>query len=141
MINYFLAGLLGLVFVTLTKMSATKKDFDAAGHPFKLDKFFRDELIGILTGVVFIIAMAVTVSEWQNFSPTIQKYVLCIFVMGGAIGAWAFQLFLGKSKKYIRTVIDIKTNIVDNEIGKSSTITEIKEKAADAKMDITKPTT
>jgi len=139
MIINLLAGLLGLLFVTLAKMSATKKDFDAAGHEFKTDKFFRDEWIGIAMSVVFILIMSITIKEWIDISPKVSNFVTCLFAMGGAIGSWAFQLFLGKSKKYIRTVVDIKTNIVDNEIGKTETITELKEKAADAGKDITKP--
>ena len=140
MIINLIAGLLGLIFVTLAKMSSTKKDFEAAGHQFKEDKFFRDEWIGIAMSVVFILIMAVTIKEWADFSPKVSNYVTCLFAMGGAIGSWAFQLFLGKSKKYIRTVVDLKTNIVDNELGKTETITELKEKAADAGKDITKPT-
>lgn len=139
MINNFLAAILGLIFVTLAKMSSTKKDFQAAGHEFHASKFFRDELIAIGMSIAFILLMAVTVDEWMNISPKAADYVTCIFGLGGAIGSWAFLLFLGKSKKYIRTVIDIKTNALDNEIGKTKTITELKEKAIEAGKDITPP--
>lgn len=139
MINNFLAAILGLLFVTLAKMSSTKKDFEAAGHEFHAKKFLRDELIGIAMSVVFILLMALTIDEWVTISPKVADFVTCIFGMGGAIGSWAFLLFLGRSKKYIRTVVDIKTNIVDNQIGKAKTITELKEKAAAAGKDITKP--
>ena len=140
MINNFLAALLGLIFVTLAKMSSTKQDFEAAGHTFVISKFLRDELIGLMSSIAFILLMAVTVNEWIAISPKVADFVTCIFGMGGAIGSWAFLLFLGKSKKYIRTVIDIKTNIVDNEIGKTETITELKKAADDAGKDISKPT-
>jgi hypothetical protein len=139
MIINLLAGFLGLVFVTLAKMSAVKKDFEAAGHPFVIKRFFNDEFIGITMGAVFILIMAITITEWVAISPKLSEFVTCLFAMGGAIGSWAFQLFLGKSKKYIRTVIDIKTNIVDNEIGKTGTITELKQAAADTGKDISKP--
>jgi hypothetical protein len=39
--------------------------------------------------------------------------VTIIFALGGAIGSWAFLLFLGRSKKYIRGIVDLKTNIAD----------------------------
>lgn len=139
MVNNFLAAILGLIFVTLAKMSSTKKDFEAAGAEFQVKKFLRDEFIGISMSVVFVLLMSITIDEWVHISPKVADYVTCIFGMGGAIGSWAFLLFLGKSKKYIRTVVDIKTNIVDNEIGKAKTITELKEKAADAGKDISKP--
>jgi hypothetical protein len=140
MINNFLAALLGLIFVTLAKMSSTKKDFESAGHTFVTSKFLRDEFIGLMSSIAFILLMAVTVNEWVAISSKVAAFVTCIFGMGGAIGSWAFLLFLGKSKKYIRTVIDLKTNAFDNEVGKTGTITEIKEKAADAGKDISKPT-
>lgn len=139
MLNNFLAAILGLIFVTLAKMSSTKKDFESAGQPFLISKFLRDETIAIAMSVAFILLMAVTINEWVNVSKKVADYVTCIFGMGGAIGSWAFLLFLGRSKKYIRTVIDIKTNMVDNEIGKTKTITELKQKAEDAGKDISKP--
>jgi len=46
------------------------------------------------------------------FSQRVLSYVI-LFVFGGAIGSWAFGYALGKSRKYIRNVIDIKTNIAD----------------------------
>lgn len=140
MIIYLLAGVLGLIFATLAKMSSIKKDFDASGHPFVVSKFIRDEFIGIGMSITFILIMAITINEWSTYSETVNKFIISLFVLGGAIGSWVFLLFLGKSKKYIRTVIDIKTNSFDNEIGKTATITEIKEKAIEAGKDISKPT-
>ena len=139
MITYLAAGLLGLIFVTLAKANSLKKDFAVANQTFIWRKFWDGEIIGIAMSLVFIILMAITVKEWIGIKPQFENYVTIIFAMGGAIGSWAFQLFLGKSKKYIRTVIDIKTNIVDNEIGKTGTITELKQAAADTGKDITKP--
>jgi hypothetical protein len=108
-----IAGLLGLIFMTLSKMQGVKKDFEVANQPFVLKKFFSGELIAILMSLVVIVLMAITVQEWMKVSPKVADYVTIIFAMGGAIGSWAFLLFLGKSKKYIRNVIDIKTNIAD----------------------------
>lgn len=134
-----MAGLLGLIFMILHRMQSTKKDFETAGHDFKIDKFFRDELIGIGMSLTVIIIMAITVKEWMNVSSKVADYVTIIFALGGAIGSWAFLLILGKSKKYIRTVVDIKTNIVDNELGKTTTITDLKNTALEAGKDIDKP--
>lgn len=140
MINYLLAGLLGISFFFLGQANETRKDFKAAGQPFILKKFFRDEAISMMLHVVAILILAITVNEWSNYSPTVQKYITCIFALGGIIGPWLISLISSSSKKYIRKVVDIKTNIVDNEIGKSSTITELKEKAVEAGKDITPPT-
>jgi hypothetical protein len=115
MIIYLLCGALGLLFVTLAKMSSVQKDFEVANQTFVLKKFFQREMTGIGMSLVFIAIMAFTVGEWVNFKPIFADYIKLIFVMGGAIGSWAFMLFLGKSKKYIRNVIDVKTNIADGK--------------------------
>lgn len=113
MINYLIAALLGLLFVILHKIQATKKDFNVANQPFVLKKFFEKEFVAILMSIIVIVLMAITVNEWMYVSPAVEKYVTIIFAMGGAIGSWAFLMFLGGSKKFIRQVIDKKTNIAD----------------------------
>lgn len=107
------AALLGLLFVTLNKMQSCKTDFKVANEEFVIKKFFKDELIAILTSLTFIVLMAITVKEWINVNPIVEDYVTVIFALGGAIGSYAFLVFLGGSKKYIRKIIDKKTNIAD----------------------------
>lgn len=114
-INLF-AGLLGLIFMTLAKMQGVKKDFETANETFVLKKFFGGEMIAIAMSLTVIVLMSITVKEWMNISPKAADYVTIIFALGGAIGSWAFLLFLGKSKKYIRNIVDEKTNIADNII-------------------------
>lgn len=113
MITNIIAALLGLIFVTLHKMQSLKKDFAVANQEFVIKKFFKDELIGILMSLTVIILMAITVKEWVQVKPIVEDYVTIIFALGGAIGSWAFLLFLGGSKKYIRRIVDEKTNIAD----------------------------
>ena len=115
MLYYLLSGLLGLLFVTLAKMSSVRKDFRVANKTFVTKRFFEDELIGISMSIVFILIMAITYKEWKGYRPWLETYIRLIFLMGGAVGSWAFMLFLGKSKKYIRNVIDLKTNIADEK--------------------------
>jgi arginine exporter protein ArgO len=115
MINYLLAGLLGLLFVTIAKASSMKKDFEVANERFVLKKFLENELYAISMSVVTILLMAITINEWVLISPKVSDYVTIIFALGGAIGSWAFLLFLGKSKKYIRKIVDEKTNIADGK--------------------------
>ena len=116
MIYYLLAGLLGLTFHVLAKMSSVKKDFQVANKGFYVKKFFEDEMISIGMSAVVILIMAITLKEWLSYKPGLENYVRLIFVLGGAIGSWAFGLFLGKSKKYIRNIVDEKTNIADAKV-------------------------
>ena len=113
LIIYVLCGILGLLFATLAKMNSVKKDFAVANKTFVLRKFFEDEMIAIGMSTIVIALMALALDEWVNIKPIFANYVKLIFAMGGAIGSWAFLLFLGKSKRYIRNVIDEKTNIAD----------------------------
>ncbi len=115
MINYLLAGLLGLLFVTLAKASSMKKDFEVANEKFVFKKFLQGESIALAMSIVVILLMAITIQEWVQVSPKVSQYVTIIFALGGAIGSWAFLLFLGKSKKYIRKIVDEKTNIADGK--------------------------
>ena len=113
MLLNIIAALLGLTFVTLHKMQSVKKDFTVANQTFVIKKFFEGELIGIAMSLIVIVLMAITVKEWIGIKPQFESYVTIIFAMGGAIGSWAFLLFLGTSRKYIRKVVDEKTNELD----------------------------
>jgi len=115
MIMNLLAGLLGLLFVTLAKMNSLKKDFEVANVEFKMKKFLENEFTAICMSIVVILLMAITMTEWVGIKPQFVDYVRIIFALGGAIGSWAFLLFLGKSKKYIRGIVDQKTNIADGK--------------------------
>jgi len=113
MLINIIAALLGLLFMTLHKMQSVKKDFAVANQNFVLKKFFEGELIGILMSLTVIVLMAITVKEWIGIKPQFENYVTIIFALGGAIGSWAFLLFLGTSRKYIRKIVDEKTNELD----------------------------
>lgn len=113
MITNLIAAMLGLIFVTLNKMQSCKKDFKVANQEFVLKRFFKDEFIAILMSLIFIILMAITVKEWVHVKPIVEDYVTVIFALGGAIGSYAFLVFLGGSKKFIRQIVDKKTNIAD----------------------------
>lgn len=113
MILNLIAGLLGLVFVTLAKANGLKKDFAVANQTFVWRKFWDGEIIGIAMSLVFITLMAITVKEWIGIKPQFENFVTIIFALGGAIGSYAFLLFLGRSKRYIRKIVDEKTNIAD----------------------------
>lgn len=108
-----LCGLLGMLFHIISKMQTLKNDFKVANEDFVISKFFKEEFIAMLSSVVFIVIMALVLPEILTFRPDIESYVRVLFVMGGALGSWTLGYFLGKSKKYIRNVIDVKTNIAD----------------------------
>lgn len=113
MIILFVAGILGIVFQLLAKFDSVKKDFKSATQEFSTKKFIEAEWQYIASSVVFVIILAVLVPELVALSPDVEKYLRIVFVLGGAIGAWGFSYFLGKSKKYIRSKIDEKTKVYE----------------------------
>lgn len=113
MIINLLAGLLGWLFMALARLSSLQKDFRVANQPFIYRKFVAGEWVGWVMSFIFILIMAITLPEWITIKPETENYIRILFVLGGAIGSWAFMLFLGKSKKFIRSKIDEKTNIAD----------------------------
>jgi len=113
MIN-FIAGFLGWLFMALARLSSLQKDFRVANQPFVFKKFVAGEYVGWLMSFVFILIMALTINEWLTIKPDTEKYIRLIFTMGGAIGSWAFMLLLGKTKRFIRSKIDEKTNELDS---------------------------
>ena len=139
MIQYLIARFLGIAFMFLCLANEARKDFKAAGAPFVFKNFLRDELINISIHVVALLILAITVDEWGNYNALVTKYITCLFALGGIVAPFIISLIASKSKKYARTVADIKSNIVDNELGQSKTITELKEKAIDSGKDITAP--
>lgn len=108
-----LAGLLGILFQVLAKMASLKKDFEVANQQFVTSKFFEREWVPIASSICFVLILAVVLPEIITYKPIVEQYVRVLFVFGGAIGSWAFGYALGKSRKYIRNVIDVKTNIAD----------------------------
>lgn len=113
---YLLAGLLGILFQVLAKMSALKKDFEVANQVFVPAKFFEKDWIGISSSVVSVLILAIVLPDILKVRPDLINLVRILFVMTGAIGSWAFSLILGGTKKYIRKVVDEKTNIADGKI-------------------------
>lgn len=109
-----LAGLMGIIFATLAQMRTLKKDFEVANQTFVFKKFLEKEWIGIASNVCTVIILAIVLPEIIQYKPGVENWVRGLFVVTGAIGSWAFSLFLGGTKKYIRKVVDEKTNKADN---------------------------
>jgi uncharacterized membrane protein YeiH len=105
MILNIIAGLLGLLFVSLNKLQSTKKDFEAAKQPFVFNKYLKSEWIGLVMSLVVIIILLVTQSEWTKLVPKSEAMTKIIYATMGAVGAWAFSYWLGTSKNYIRQIV------------------------------------
>lgn len=92
------------------RMRSLKQYFKAAEQEFKLKKFFEDDIYNILSAVTFILILVFTIKEVFIIYPKLEQFVRISFTIAGAIGDYAFAVFLSKSKKHIRDVISSKIN-------------------------------
>jgi len=116
MLINIISGLLGVIFQILARASSIKKDFKVSNEDFVWSKFFKNEMIAIASSITSVFMLAVILNEVLTYKPDLQNYVRTLFMLTGAIGSWAFGLLLGKSKRYIRNIIDEKTNKADGII-------------------------
>ena len=98
-----------MIFQLLAKVDSVKKDFKAAKQEFSPAKFLNAEWVYIASSVCFILILAVLLPDIISLKLIPENALRLLFTLGGAIGAWCFSYFLGRSKKYIRTKIDEKT--------------------------------
>lgn len=107
---YLISGLLGVAFMMFMRIRSLKQYFKAANQHFKFQKFIEDDIWNLASSVTFVIILIMTIPEIIQYKPDVEKFVRFLFVVSGAIGDWAFALFLSKSKKHIRSVINEKIN-------------------------------
>lgn len=110
-----LAGLCGIIVMILIIMRMLKSDFDAANKEFNYKKFFTRELPNIFISVMAVILTAILLPDILNYRPGLALYVRTLFTASGMLGSFFLTYVFGKSKKYIRNIVDIKTNIADGK--------------------------
>lgn len=106
-------GFLSFLFVTLVRMNSLKKDAEAANLSFNYKRYFDREVFGLAASVVSIILWAYLYPEVVLKYPAIEGWIRASFFAMGAMGSWVLQMLLGKTKVWIRNVVDVKTNIAD----------------------------
>ena len=111
---FFLCGLGGFLFQSLVKLSGLQKDANSANIPFnwKKDYLYKDYfsiLLSALSPLIWLLIYDEFVAKYH----VLETVIKTSFVVFGAIGSWIIQYALGGSKKFLRTLIDAKTNQVD----------------------------
>lgn len=110
---YFACGLGGLLFVTFGLAKQYQTDAEKANITFSFKKYLEREWLGIAMSFVSILLWLMLFGEAATKYPAIQGYLRFTFVGMGGIGSWALQLAFGKTKNWIRNIVDEKTNIAD----------------------------
>jgi len=113
-----IAAEVAFIIHSLIKADSLKKDFEKANIPFKFGRdYLGKDFLGITASFLTPFLWLLMFGEVAAKYPAIEGYAICTFALIGGTGSYFFQLFLSRSKKYFRAVIDAKSNIAD---GKSS---------------------
>lgn len=115
-IIYILLSFFGVIAHSLVKAISLQKDYTVANKSFHVwtDYIKRDRL-AISLSVVTCFAWYLLFGEAAEKVQYISSFPrLTFFVMGG-MGSYVCQLVFSVSKKYIRSVVDRKTNIADGK--------------------------
>jgi hypothetical protein len=112
-IFYFIAGLLGVAFKTLQKISSLQKTYEKSNEVFVWRKYWAGEWVALSSSILVVAIASITIDEIVTFRPQVLTYVRLFFVAIGWMGTDILLAVLGKSKGYIMNIIDRKTNIAD----------------------------
>lgn len=113
---YILLSLLGMLSHSLLKAMSLQKDYTVANKDFHVwtDYIKRDQL-ALLLSLITCFAWYFLFHEAASKIEQVSNFPrLTFFVMGG-LGSYVVQLVFSVSKKYIRKVVDHKTNIADGK--------------------------
>lgn len=111
---YFLCAFAGFLFQSAAKLSGLQKDANVANINFdwRRDYLQRDSFSIILSALSPLIWLLVY-DEWVERYHIVEEYLKTSFVLFGAIGSWGLQYIFGSAKKWIRSVVDRKTDELD----------------------------
>jgi hypothetical protein len=107
-------SLLGMLTHSLMKMGSLKKDYEVANKAFdwRRDYLYRD-YIGISISLISSVAWFFLFGEAAAKFTALEGFTRTSFFIMGGMGSYVTQLAFGASKKYIRKVVDYKTNKAD----------------------------
>lgn len=108
-----IAGLLGVVFLTLSRMDTFRKDATVANVVFDYKKFFQKDGLAIGISVLSVFIWFILSPEAINNYPSITNWIRFSFFASGVLGAWVLQKALGNTKSWLRNIVDKKTDIAD----------------------------
>ena len=114
LLAYAICGILGVVFHSLFKASALKKQAKAGNINFSMKIYWEEDYLSILCSFVSVAIWLMLFGETAQQYPKIAGYAKASFVGMGASGSFVIQYFLSNAESKIRGIIDNKTNIADN---------------------------
>lgn len=112
-----LLGIAGVLFHSIIKLRGLLEDARVANVNFQpvRDYWLRDAP-SILLSLLSVFVWVFLFGEIAKAYPKIEAFVRTSFFVMGAIGSYVLQLVLGRAKKQIRQVVDVKTDKADGKI-------------------------
>lgn len=123
----------------LVKIPELRLLWAKSNEKFSWNKYWTSDW-NVISGTILVgVALVIGIDEIGNWKPEVMKVVKWFFLGLGALASTVIASKFGTAKKYIMKIIDIKANIVSNDIGKTEGIADLKQAAAQQGKDITTP--
>lgn len=134
---YIIGALIIFFLVTIPELRAL---YAKSNEKFSWSRYWQGDwniIVGtLLVGLVLIIGL----DQLVKWKPGVLDYVKWFFAGAGAFLTPIIASKYGTAKKYILKIIDIKANIVSNDIGNTTGMADLKQTAKEQGKDITPPT-
>jgi len=114
-IVYALCAVGGIMFHTLSKYSSLREDARKANTSLSFGQFLKDDWVGVAMSAIPPFLWGLTYGEAAIKYKELATYTGISFIVVGALGSWGFQMWLSQTKKKLRDVIDVKSNVADNK--------------------------
>jgi hypothetical protein len=112
MIN-ILAGLLGVVFITVAHMVAVQKTAKKANDAMAIVEYLKSDALSIVLSIISVAVWQLLFGEITAKYPQLEGFTRTSFFAMGAVGSYAIIKALGKAKSSIDGIVDTKTDQLD----------------------------
>lgn len=114
--SLYIAGFIGILFhVFAIKLPALKERAEKANLTFVPAEYFKKDWIALGASVIVVIAVIFVFPEIVKKYPSLNDFAKIFMISIGFNGSSLAQSWLGKTGKWINSVVDVKTNIADNK--------------------------
>lgn len=112
---FFAIGVIGVAFHCVAKFISLQKDAKAANVDLSIKCYLTKDAASITLSFLSVLIWLFLFGEVAQKYPQIESFTRTSFAVMGVMGSWVIQLFMSKTKGYIKKIVDEKTNIADNK--------------------------
>lgn len=121
----------------LMKIPELRKLYAKTNEKFNWNKYWAGDWNVIVGAWILCAILVIGQDQLLTLKPGVADYLKWLYVALGGFGSSIVVTKWGSAKQYILNIIDVKANIVSNDIGKTNGITELKQVAKSEGKDIT----